>query len=88
MIIHNGYLGWSGIGPTKDNAPLIVDPNGMKPRKFARQRFQPVSGRDRHIPQPPGPVQLNKFAQGNAGNRIETPASLLSVKLLRVVIAK
>ncbi len=86
MIIYDGNLGRTSIGPTEDNAPLVVDSNGIMPRKFARQRLQVISGWHRHVPHPSGPIKLDEFAQSYASNRVESPVSLLPEKLLRIVI--
>ena len=45
MIIHDGNLRRAGVRPAKDNAPLVVDADGMKASKHALQGLQRVAGR-------------------------------------------
>jgi hypothetical protein len=45
VVIDNVNLRRSCIRPTKDDAPLVVDPDTVKSRQVALQRFQPVAGR-------------------------------------------
>ncbi len=62
MIIHDRHLFRSGIGPSEDDTPLVVDANGMKARMPPAQSFQPVTGRDGKVTESTGLIQLNQFS--------------------------
>ena len=46
MIVHDGHLGRSISGPSENDAPLVIDPDGVKARQIAPERFQAVAGRN------------------------------------------
>jgi len=57
----------------------------MLPGAFAFQGFQPVAGRNRHIPNRHGRVQLQELAPGGSLNvRRESPGHLPVENLLRL----
>ncbi len=44
MIIDDRHLFRPGIRPPEDDAPLVVDTNGMETREPPAQSFKPVAG--------------------------------------------
>ena len=63
MIVHDRHLVRSLIGPPKDDAPLGVDPNGVKARQVAPKYFQTVARRNGEVAEPTRPINLNEFSQ-------------------------
>jgi len=88
MVIRDADFGRPLIGPTEDDAPLLVDPNGMKSGEVAFQCLEAIAGWNAQIVESSGPVHLNEFPQGNSGNGVETPISLFVEELLRVGISE
>ena len=67
MIVYNLYLSRSLIGPPKDYAPLVVDPNGVKTRQIAPEAFKTVARRNGEVAEPARLVDLDEFSQSHAG---------------------
>lgn len=65
MVIHDGDFGRPRSGPAKDDAPLIIDADGVVARKPALEEFEPIAWRNREIVEPAGLVQLDQFPQGD-----------------------
>ncbi len=65
MVIDDAYLFRSGIRPAEDNAPLIIDANGMKARERSPQPFQAIAGRNGEVAESTGLIHLNEFSQSN-----------------------
>jgi len=57
MIINNFDFVRRGTFPPKTHTPLVVDTNAVLSSPFALQRFQPISGRYRYVPQFRGGLQ-------------------------------
>jgi len=49
------------VAPGEADAPLVVDPNTVRPRAVALQQFQLVSGRYAKIVQAQCPMQVQEF---------------------------
>ena len=76
MVIDDAYLFRPGIRPAEDNAPLVIDTNGMKARERSPQSFQAVAGRDDEVAESTGLIHLNEFSQGNPRDRRKAAAFL------------
>ncbi len=88
MVIYNCDFGRPRCRPSEHNAPLVVDADGMLPGAIAFEGFEPVAGRHGHILQRTGPVELQKFSQGDAVNCRKTPVLFLVEKLLRIAVGE
>lgn len=62
MIIDDFHLVRPRIRPPEDNAPLVVDANGMKARKPPAQSFKPVAGRHGKVAESTGLIHLYQFS--------------------------
>lgn len=63
MIVRNPHLVRPLIGPPKDDPPLVVDPNGVKPRQVASEHFQTVARRYGEVAEPASLIDLDEFSQ-------------------------
>ena len=88
MIIDNRHLVGSGIRPPEDDAPLVVDANGMKARKPPAQSFQPVAGRHGKVPESTGLIHLNQFSQRNSRECGKPLVAFQSEQFFRIPIRK
>ncbi len=75
MIIHDGHLGRSIVGPPKNDAPLVIDPNGVQARQIASERFQTVAGRNGKVAEDAGLIHLDQLSQRDPGYGRETAAA-------------
>lgn len=62
MIIYNGYVFGTGWRPLEDDAPLLVDADGIVTGEIALEGFEPITRRDCHIVEVSGVVQLDELA--------------------------
>lgn len=44
MVIHDGDFGRTLIGPAKDDAPLIIDSDGVEAPSVSLERFEAIAG--------------------------------------------
>lgn len=88
MIIHDGNFRRTGVCPAEGNAPLVVDADRVEAGQIALERLQPVTGRDGHILQTPGSVELNELPQGDARDGREAAVLLGTKKLLGVGVGE
>jgi hypothetical protein len=88
MVIQNANLRRPRFRPAEDDAPLVVDPDGVKARAITPQGFEAISRWHGQIRQPAGVVQLDQFPQRDAGDDREAPVSLFLEKLRRIGIGK
>ena len=88
MVIHNGDLGWTGLGPAEDKPPLVIDSDRMKARAVAAKGFEAVAGGHGKVREPGGPVHLHELAQGDAGDGGKAPVLFLPEKLLGVGVGE
>ena len=56
------------VAPDEADSEPVVDPDAVLTPSVAAQRFQPVSGEDRQIPELVGRVQLAELPLSDAGN--------------------
>jgi len=61
VVIHNLDVMSIAVTPDEADAPLIIDPNAVRPRAAAFQGFKLVSGRHAKVPQPLCPMQVQKL---------------------------
>lgn len=56
MVIYDRDFGRTLLCPTENKAPLLVDPDGVKPGAITPESFKPVSGRHGEVREHAGPV--------------------------------
>ncbi len=61
VIIDNLDVVRIAITPHKTDAPLVIDPNAVRPGAIALEQFHLVAGRYAKIFQPPGLMEVQKF---------------------------
>lgn len=88
MIIHNRHLFRPGFCPPEDNAPLVVDANGMKARKPSAQSFKPVAGRHGQVAESTGLIHLNQFSQRDSGYSGKPAVAFQPEQFFRIPIRK
>ena len=88
MVIYDADLGRAFFRPAENKAPLVVDPDGVKPRMISLEGFEPVAGRHGKVCEHAGPIHLKKFPQGDTGNRREATVLFLVEKLLRIAVGE
>lgn len=88
MVIGNGDLGGAEIGPAENDAPLVVDADGMPAGPVAPEQFEAITRRDAEVVQLAGAVHLDQLAQGHPTDGREAPVLFLVEKLLGVGIGK
>ena len=88
MIIDDRHLFRPGIRPPEDDAPLVVDANGMKARKAPAQSFKPVAGRHGKVTESTGLIHLNQFSQRNSRESGKPPVAFEREQFFRVLIRK
>lgn len=88
MVIDNGHVGGALVGPAKDDAPWVVDPDRMKRSPSTLEAFQPVTGWNRYVLQPTRPIKLDKFAQRDSRNGAKAAVFLMPEELLGVFIGE
>ena len=62
MIIDYRNVFRPRIRPPEDNAPLVIDANGMKTRTPAAKSFKAVAGRHGKVAECDGLIHLNQFS--------------------------
>lgn len=88
MIIHNRHFSRSGVHPPKDNAPLVVNADGMMPREFAGEGLQAIAGWNRQVAETTCPVALDELTESCAGYRLKSPVLFTSEQFPGVGIAE
>ena len=88
MIIYYRNLFWSEISPPEDNAPLVVDANGMKARKLTFEGFKAITRWDCKISEVISPIHLNQFSQRNSRYSSKPSIAFQLEKLFGVLIRK
>ena len=62
MVIGDGNLFRSGVRPPENDAPLVVDGDGVETRQVALKTFQPVAGWNGQVAKGTSLVQLDQLA--------------------------
>ncbi len=78
MVIDDGNLIRSRVRPAEDNAPLVVDTDGMETRQVALKRFQTVTGGNREVMEGASLVQLDELPQGDSDYCVKATTLLRS----------
>ena len=81
MVVEDFNLLWPCLCPPEDNAPLVINPDGMPANAIALQCLQTVAGRNGQVRKYNGAVHLEKLSARYAGNSRKTAALLQSEKL-------
>ena len=82
MAVRNRNLFRALLRPTKNNAPLVIDANGVKAFQVAFEGFLSVRRRDRQIGERRRPVHVGEFSKCNASDISKPLASFAREKLL------
>jgi hypothetical protein len=61
------------VAPDEADAPLVIDPNAVRPRTAAFQRFKLISGRHAKVPQPLCPMQVQKLPSRRPFDGLKSP---------------
>lgn len=61
MVVHNLDIVGVSVFPSKANAPLLIDPNAVKPFEVSRQGFKAVGRRDQQVLQTCGRIDHEEF---------------------------
>ena len=88
MIIYYRNLFWSRISPPEDNAPLVVNANGMIARKLTFEGFEAVAGWDGKVYEDSSLIHLNQFSQRNPRYRVKPVVAFQLEKFFGVLIRK
>jgi hypothetical protein len=75
MVVDYCDLLRAGIGPPEDDAPLGVDPNGVKPHKRAAERLETVAGWHVKVSKVRRPVQLDQSGYSVPDHRFTIASS-------------
>jgi hypothetical protein len=73
VVIHDLNVMRIAVLLGKADAPLVIDPNTIRPRAFPFQQFQMVSRRDAQILQPQRPIQVQKLPPRRAFDGLKSP---------------
>lgn len=88
MIIYYLNLFWSGISPSEDNTPLVVDANRMKARELTFKGFETVARRDGKVSEGISLIHLNQFPQRNSRYSGKPSVAFRPEKFFGVLIRK
>lgn len=64
MVINDRYLLCSRFGPSENNSPLIVHPNGMESGESPLESLQTISRGHREVRQLQCLIDLDELSQG------------------------
>jgi hypothetical protein len=70
MIVDDFDVRRPGGGPSEHSPPLIVDPDRMPPGGISTEGLKSISGRDSHVAQHSGVIQLNKLPACDLGDSV------------------
>lgn len=76
MVIDDGDFGGTGVGPSEDDAPLVIDADGVEAREAALEGFEAIAGRDGHVGEFPRLVELDELAKGHSDKSTPSTAFL------------
>ena len=85
IINYFNFRSITGI-PFENDAPLVVDADGMKPRQLAFEQLQPVPGWHLEIVQGVRVIHLDEFSQSHPCDGGKAPVGFRLEQLLRVPI--
>ena len=75
MMVHDGHLGRPISGPSESDAPLVIDPDGVKARQIAPERFQTVAGRNGKVAEDASLIHPDQLSQRDPGHGREAAAA-------------
>lgn len=88
MVIPDRHIGGAGLGPAKNNPPLVVHPDGVETGEPAFQGLQPITWGNGKVLQFSGVVHLEKFAQSHPRNGREATAGLVDKQVFRIFVGE
>ena len=88
MVVNYGNLLGTGISPSKDDPPLVVNPDGMKTGQIPPERLQPIAGRNRQIRNRSGLIHLDELAQRYALDGRKRPATFGMEQFCSIPVCK
>jgi hypothetical protein len=88
MVMRDAYSGWSVLSPTEDDAPLVINPDGVEAAQNALQYFESVARGHGQVTELARLVELDQFSQGHPGDGRMPSILLLMEELLGVGIGK
>ena len=81
MIVHDGHLGRSISGSSESDAPLVIDPNGVKARQIAPEHFQAVAGRNGKVAEDASLIHPDQLSRRDPGYGREAAAASVAEQL-------
>jgi hypothetical protein len=66
VIVSDLDPGYTIFAPTKDDPPLVIDPNRVEASSVAPERLQPIARWHRKIVKPRGGIQILQLPLGRA----------------------
>ncbi len=87
MIVNDSYFRRSGIRPSKDDTPLVVDPDRVKARQIAPESLQTVPRWNSEIAECASLIHLFQFSQCNARYSCKLSQVLLILILFMIFSA-
>lgn len=88
MVVADLHFSGALRRPSKNDPPLLIDSDGVKPLQGSFQGFEPVPWRNREIIQDSRPIKLNQLPQGYSSDGLKSSTFLLSEKLFGIPIGK
>ncbi|MGA7393059.1 MAG: hypothetical protein WCC08_01490 [Terrimicrobiaceae bacterium] len=88
MVVPDSNAGRTLVRPTKDNSPLVIDPNRMPASPASFQGFEFIAGRYNQVSEPFGGIYRDQFTQSDAANIGETSVALTLKEFLSVFAIK
>lgn len=84
MVIDDGHFFGTSFGPDEDDAPLVVDTNGVIVGEVAFESFESIAEGDSHVVEFRGLIELNELPERNSGDVSEWAALLVVEKFFGV----
>lgn len=88
MIIDDRNLFGSGISPSEDDAPLIVNSDRVKPFEISAQGLKAIAWRHPQILKGLRLIHLDQFPQRHPSDPRKSTVRLFLEKLFRIAIGK
>jgi len=84
MVVNNFNIFRSRRRPSKADAPLVVDADGVLTLPAAFEGFQPIPGRDAQVVEATGDLQLSQLSTRHAANAVESSDVITASQGLRI----
>ena len=88
MVIRDANFRWPLFGPFENNAPLLVDTNGVVAEPISAQHFKAISRRHPEIIQFPCLIELNQFSQGHPRDLVKPFVLFVVEKRFRILVTE